>query len=219
MKSLRNAVTAFAVMLAMVFAATSARAITPGTSLIAIHVGGGDVDWVQPAGTAGYITSQVKLPSLRFGAEYWHVMANDKAVTLSGGLGYFSETDKPGSGATAGSPDFKSTVSSFHVRLGADDMYKVTDKVTLYMGPGIQYGSSKFKFVAGTTTDEAPTVTTWALDGRFGGMCKVNKSVAMGGCLGHSFGISSASKDGAKANWTSTGFYGEGSLVFSFGGE
>jgi len=218
MKTLRTVVMAAAAMLALSIAATSAFAIEAGTSLLGIHVGGGEAEWVQDAGTAGYITSESKLPTIRAGLEYWHVMANDKAITLSGGLGYFSETDKPGTAAAPASPDLKSTVTSFHVRLGMDDMYKVTDNVILYMGPGVQYGSGKFKFEAGTFSDEAPTVTTWSLDGRFGGMCKKG-NVGMGGSIGHSFGISSATKDGAKANWTSGGFYGEGSLVFFFGGS
>lgn len=215
MNKLRIALAATALLLV----ASSALAFEKGQTLLGLEVGSGTSAWLSPSGTVGYVTTQPALPTLRAGAELWYFCKGDYAMNISGGIDHFSETDKPGTAALPGAVDQKSTISGYHVRIGGDHFYALGDRAHFYMGGGLAYASSKFKYEAGTTSDESPSLTTYGIDGRIGGMVSLNKTVAMGGRIGHMFGMSSGDKDGAKASATASGFYGEATVAFAFGGK
>lgn len=203
---------------ALLLVASSAFAYEKGQTLLGLEVGGGQASWLGPAST-GYVTTQPSLPTLRAGAELWYFMSGDCALAISGGIDHFSETDKPGTAAPLGAVDQKSTISGFHVRVGSDHVFPLADKAHLFMGGGLFYGTSKFKYEAGTTSDESPSLTTYGIDGRIGATCDIAKNVAMGGRIGHNFGIASGDQDGAKASATASAWYGEVTLIFAFGGK
>ena len=198
---------------------TPAFALEKGEMLLHITYGGGQADWVQPSGTSGYITSQPTLPEIRVGGEFWRVVSDHAAISLGAGAGFFSETDKPGTAAPPGSDDQKSTNTSFHVRLGEDMFGNVSEHLVVYGGGGLAYANGKFKYESGTVSEDSPSVTTIALDGRVGLLMKLSPRFSMGGRIGNAFGIASSDDNGAKANWTAKNTYGEGSLIFHFGGN
>ncbi|HTQ43174.1 MAG TPA: hypothetical protein VMI75_10500 [Polyangiaceae bacterium] len=197
--------------------ASNASAFQKGQGLFAINVGGGEAEWLQPAGGSGYITSQSPLPQITVGAELWQFTSNDMAWNVSGGAGFFSETDQPGTAAAPGAPDLKSTLDSWHARLGADHFARVGERAQLYSGGGVYYQSGQFKYDDGVTTTTSPAAVGYGLDGRIGVICAVSKSVWMGGRIGHSFGLANGSQDGAKSSWWTSSTYGDASLAFAFG--
>ena len=114
-----------------------AFALQKGEMLLRLQVGGGSADWVQAAGTSGYITSQPALPEIRVGGELWRVVSDHAAISIGGGIGLFRETDKPGTLATPGALEQKSSNTSFHVRLGHDMFGEVGEHMVIYGGGGL----------------------------------------------------------------------------------
>src|SRR5262245_5456488 len=54
--------------------------------------------------------------------EYWNMLGSEYALTASGGMGLFSETDKPGTFAAPGDGEQKYSQSSWNLRIGGDRM-------------------------------------------------------------------------------------------------
>src|SRR5436190_22941412 len=72
---------------------------------------------------AAYITAYDH-SELGLQLQYWRMMSEDYAFTISAGWGFFNETDQHGQGAAAGAPDAKFSTSSFNVRLGGGRVVK-----------------------------------------------------------------------------------------------
>ncbi len=213
MKTLRIAI-AVSAMLTM---ATGAFALTKGQSTFSIQIGTGTADLVSPGG-AGYITA-FALSELEPRLEYTKMLKDDYAFNLSTGLGFYSETDKPGDAAGPTDPDQKTTVSSFFVRVGGDRVVNIGDRTTLYFGPGIEYWSGKYKYEAGTFEEESESTMRISVAGRIGGTMMLGDSWGFTANASHRIGIASAEWDGAKANWTPSSSGASGGLLFVFGGN
>lgn len=202
--------------LVMMAVAANAFALGKGSSLLGITVGGGEADYVTPSGTLGYVTSQPKLSEVRLGLEYWHAMSSDMAFTISGGIGHFGENDKPGTAALPGAEDQKSTITSFHARIGSDHYSMLGDKITIYFGGGLVYWNGALKYEAGSTSTTYPTVSRYGIDGRMGAFYSMG-NVQMGGRLSRAFAWAMADDNGAKASWTTGDVAGEAVISFGFG--
>ncbi|MEO5988286.1 MAG: hypothetical protein ABIU54_00275 [Candidatus Eisenbacteria bacterium] len=213
MKSLRIV---FAVV-AMLSVASGAFALGKGASTFSIQIGTGAADLVAPNG-AGYITS-FSITELEPRVEFTHMMRDDYAFNLSAGIGTYSETNKPGTDAAPGDPEQKTTVSAFFVRVGGDRVVNIGERTTLYFGPGIEYWSGKYKYEAGTFSEEAEPTMRISLAGRLGGTMMLGESWGFTANASHRIGIASADWDGAKANWTASSTGASGGLLFVFGGN
>src|SRR5438046_3074864 len=73
--------------------------------------------------------------------EIWDMLRENYAVNLQGNLGFFSETDKPGTGAPAGAREGKYTQTSWSVRLGGDRVYSPLENTKVFFGPGLEIWS------------------------------------------------------------------------------
>ena len=116
---MKRATVAVAGLFLMTFA-PAAWALGKGGSMFAIELTNGTADFADklngahggpPNYTASYI-SAYDHSELGIQGKYWRMMAEDYAFTLSVGWGFFSETDKPGQGATAGSPTLMAWLSA-----------------------------------------------------------------------------------------------------------
>ncbi len=215
MKTLRIAL-AVAAMLSL---ATSAFALGKGQSTFSIQIGTGAADLIGRSAPGEYITASPQVPELEPRLEFTKMIKDDYAFNFGVGLGFYSETDKPGDANTPGSPDRKTTVSSFFVRVGGDRVVNVGDRTTLYFGPGVEYWSGKYKFEVGSLTDESESTMRISLAGRIGGTMMLNESFGFTCNASHRIGIASAEWDGAKANWTPSSTGASGGLLFVFGGN
>lgn len=184
-----------------------------GEGLYGLQITNGTADLYSPSGNynPAYDHSEMGL-----GFQYWRLMSSDYAFTMSAGVGFFSETDKPISSAPSGTTDFKYTQSSFNVRVGGDRAVKVGDRAIFYFGPGLEYWSGKAKFEGGsfTTAFETKNVTRIGLSGRVGGVMMLSKTVGFNCQVGRYVAMASASDAGGKTNWWPSGFQASGGLVF-----
>ena len=213
MKTLRIA---FAVA-AMTILGTNAFAQTKGASTFSIQIGQGTADLVQPGGT-GYITA-FAISELEPRLEFTHMFRDDYAFNVGAGIGAYSETDKPGDAAGPTDPEQKTTVSSFFVRVGGDRVVKVGERATFYFGPGLEYWSGKYKYDAGTFSEESESTMRMSLSGRIGATMMLGDAWGFTMNANHRIGVASAEWDGAKANWTPSSSGASGGLLFVFGGN
>ncbi len=206
MKTLRLALVAVGIL-----AATTAFA---GEGLLGIQITNGTADLYYPAG-AGYISANSH-SEVGVGIQYWRMMSQDYAFTFSGGIGYFGETDKPGTAAPNGSTDFKYSQNSWNVRVGGDRAVKVGERAIIYFGPGLEMWSGKAKFEGEgyTPAYESQNVTRFGVSGRVGGAMMLSEKVGFNCQLGRYVAYASAEEDGAKATWWPSGFEASGGIVF-----
>ncbi|HET7226504.1 MAG TPA: hypothetical protein VFK69_12405 [Candidatus Eisenbacteria bacterium] len=206
-------------VLCMLVVAGAATAAPPqkGSTLFALQIGETATDLVDLE-SGGYLTSAnfVAHPDLTVSAQLWHFLTNDYAVSLGGGIGFFSETDKPGSNAPPASPDLKYTQSSWRVRLGGDRWGTISDRFQVFAGPGIQVSGGKWKFDDGTTTTTSQNTTVFALEGRIGAHLRCGDRAGIVMQLGHYIGYASASSNGAKTHWWASGHDGSAGLAITF---
>ena len=197
-----------------------AAAATPekGTNLLAFQFSEGSVDLVDVEGGTGYLTSAnfVTHPELGGLVQWSYFLTDEYAISVSGGIGYFSESDKPGTNALPADPDRKYTQTSWQARVGGDRYAHINDRFSVFAGPGIQVWSGKWKYEAGTTTQESQNALRIALQGRFGVHVRWNESVGMFAHLGHYLGRVSAEENGAKTSWWASGRDGAGGVAVSF---
>ncbi len=208
----------FAAVALGLLAATSAFALEKGDGLYGIQITNGTADLYSPDfGGSGYI-SAYDHSEIGVGIQYWRLMSADYAFTLSGGIGFFSETDKPGTAAPSGATDFKYSQSSFNVRVGGDRVVSVGDRAVFYFGPGLTYWSGKAKFDDGTPSGEieSENVARFGLSGRVGGLMMLSDNAGFNCQIGRYVAYASAEADGAKATWYPSGFEASGGLVFKF---
>ena len=213
--------------------APAAWALGKGGSMLAIELTNGTADFADktqgsttgpPNFTAAYI-SAYEHSELGVQAQYWRMMSEDYAFTLTAGWGFFNETDEPGQGAASGSPDHKFSISSFNVRLGGDRMVKLSERMTLYCGPGIEFWSGNAKFEPGSfvglTGSEYKGESTmrWGLSGRLGGTMWLSEYVGLTGHIGGRYGHASVEEQGAKASWWPSSIESSIGLLYAFGKE
>ncbi len=204
-------------------ASVLATASQAGT-MLAIELGHGEGDFLNPeAGTGKATLDTGDYPSrLDLEAELWWPMTEDWSLAVSGGIGTFREKDEAG---VPGDPDITFSSRSFKVRLGMDRMGKVGDRLTLFLGPGLEYwnGRTKFENVYGTTPPldevESASVNRLSLSGRIGGVMAFTESIGIVGRVGHHLGYASGEDNGAKTTWWPSGFDAAWGLTFEFGGE
>ncbi len=218
MSILRHAsIAAGALVLGATIAAAPAFAmegLTKGNSVLSFQATTGIADLATPEGGSGGITAYAHS---EWGGQvaFQHLMSEDWALALSGGIGTFKETDKPGTNALPGAPDFIYKQSSWQGRIGADRFVHLTDKFHLFVGPGLSYWSGKAKFTTGTSTPvESQRAKRFALNGRMGAHIALGDKVGLEGSIGHYFGFASAKDAGAKANWSPSGTESAVGLAF-----
>lgn len=206
----------FAVLALGLAAATQAFALEKGDGLYGIQITNGTAD-LYSSGGPGYITAYDH-SEVGVGFQYWRLMSSDYAFTMSGGIGFFKETDKPGNGAPTGSADFEYSQSSWNVRIGGDRVVKIGDRAVVYFGPGLAYWTGKAKFDDGTPsgTVESEAVTRFGLSGRVGGLMMFNEQVGFNCQMGRYVAMAKAEEDGAEASWWPSGFEASGGLVLKF---
>jgi hypothetical protein len=205
------------VLLLSAASVASAGGFQKGTNILSLQFVEGTADLVDPNGAGTYLSAY---DHSEFGAQlqFWHFMNEEYAVSLSGGMAFFSETDKPGDLAATGATDFKYTQSSWQVRLGGDRVAKISDRFHLFAGPGLQVWNGKAKFDGGSFTPalETPDVMRIALHGRIG--VHMAQSERFGGfCqIGHYMGMATAEDKGSKTTWWPSGFTGGFGMAFTF---
>jgi hypothetical protein len=207
------------VLLVTVAGLASAAGFEKGSNLFAVQLTEGVADLVQPVNGAGYVTAWAH-SELGGQVQFWHFFSEEYALTVAGGIGYFGETDKPGTTAGTGAKATKYTQNSWQVRLGGDRVAKINDRIHLFVGPGIQVWSGESKFVSGVSRDQdwkSKAAMRIAAEGRVGFHLAYNDKVGMTCQLGHYFGYASSTADkGAKATWWPSGHDGAVGIAFKF---
>jgi hypothetical protein len=155
-------------------------------------------------------------------AEYWNMMGPEYAFTIGGGIGMFSEEDKPGSNAAVGDAKQSYSQSSWNIRVGGDRMVGLGEKSFIFVGPGIEYWSGKAKFkdesVAPNTLDyETKDVARISLSARVGGHMMVSPAWGFTVQAGTKIGRASYKENGAETTWWPSSMEGALGLVFKFG--
>ena len=206
---------AFCACLLAVAPSRAAEGLTKGNSILSFELTTGTADLVGPIDGSGRISAY---DHSEWGGQvqFQHLLSEDWAIAISGGVGTFKETDKPGDVSPPLTTEFKYTQSSWQARLGADRFVHISPTFHLFVGPGIQYWSGKGHLVdTGASFDEETVrAKRIALNGRMGANVSLSNSVALDGHLGHYLGLSRATAQGAKTTWTPSGF--ESALGFAF---
>ena len=148
--------------------------------------------------------------------QFQHLVSNNWGVAFAFGLGTFHETDKPGTNAAPGTPEFKYSQSSWNLRFGLDRYAHISPGLHLFVGPGIQYWRGHGKFRTGTTSIESQDAKRFALDGRMGAHLRLGDSVGLEGYLGHYWGFANATDTGAEVHWQPSGYESAMGLAFQF---
>ena len=175
------------------------------------------------AGATGFISSYDH-SELGVQGQYWHMMTDDYAVTLSGGIGFFTETDEQGSkGVPAGGADMKFSLSSFNIRLGGDRVAKVGDRAIMYGGPGLEFWSGKAKFenfpALGPREYEGENTTRFGISARLGGIMLLSEYIGLTAHVGGRYGYASVEEQGAKSTWWPSSVDAGAGVLYMFGGE
>jgi hypothetical protein len=154
--------------------------------------------------------------------ECWDILREHFALNIQANLGFFSETDKPGTGAPPNAKDGKYTQTSWSVRLGGDRIWSPLENTKMFCGPGLEFWSGKRKFedIAGFAgTYETENTSRFSLHGHLGVISMIGSNWGISGQLGHRIGFATYEEGGAKATWWPSSFDGAMELVFSFGGK
>lgn len=214
--------------LALTTFAPAAWALGKGGSMLAIELIHGTADYADKlaggsaGGPAEYITAYDHTEGGLQG-QYWYMMSEDYALTITAGFGSFWETDKPGQGAAPGSPDLKFSSNSFNLRLGGDRVGKLGERTILYCGPGIEYWSGSATFepspFTGTGDYQNQTTTRIGLSARIGATMLIGDGWGVTTHVGGRYCYASAEEDGAKATWTPSSIEASAGFAFKFGGE
>jgi hypothetical protein len=218
---------AVVVALTLLMTVSTSHAAGRGASRFALEIGQGRGDFVNPTrDTPGYVTLDTgdDPTQLHAAVEYWYQFAEDWAATVAGGAGYFVERSKPDPGVAPGELETKYSSRSFFLRMGVDRLGRISEGLTLFLGPGVEYwsGRTKFEDVYGAAPPddevESPTVTRVGLSGRVGAILRLSDAVGLVGQVGHRVGHASAEKEGAKASWWPSSFSAAWGLVYTVGG-
>jgi len=188
----------------------SAASLQKGTSVLAIQLNRGVADLT---GNQGGVLFSSSRPELGFQAQYWMFLADEYGLNVSAGIGYFkeSETADP---AVLGASDYTETMNSWQIRVGGDRFAKVTEKLQIFAGPGIQLWSGKRTISNQGVDVEDPTTTRWALSGRIGANIAIGENFGLIGHIGQYWGYATASEGAADTKWLPSG--SEGAMGFGF---
>ena len=185
----------------------SATSLQKGTSMLAIQLSRGVAD---VTGDFNGRLEVVSRPELGVQGSYWIFLANEYAVNVTAGIGYFKESDT--ADPAGGQSDFKETVNSWQVRLGGDRFAKVTDKLQIFAGPGLQVWGGHAT-VEGNPED--PSTMRIGISGRIGVNIAIGENFGLVGHVGQYWAYATASRGAAETKWTPSG--SEGAMGFSFG--
>jgi hypothetical protein len=205
----------------------AAWAMGKGGSMFAIELTNGTADFADKltaggsgGGPAVYITAWTH-SEMGVQGQYWRMMSDDYAVTLTAGWGFFNETDKPGQGATPGSPDLKYSSNSFNVRIGGDRVAKIGERATVYGGPGIEFWSGSAKFepspFTGTGSYKNQSTFRFGVSARLGGTMMIGKGYGVTAHVGGRYAHASVEEQGAKASWWPSSVESSAGLIWMFG--
>ena len=226
---MKRAIVGLAGLLLVAFA-PAAWALGKGGSMLAIELTHGIASVADSAqarsnaaGATGFLSSYDH-SEVGFQGQYWYMMTSDYAVTVSAGIGFFTETDEQGSkGTPAGGADMKFSLSSFNIRVGGDRVAKVGDRAIMYGGPGLEFWSGKAKFenfpVLGPREYEGENTTRFGISARIGGIMMINESFGLTAHVGGRYGYASVEEQGAKATWWPSSVEASAGALFMFGGE
>jgi hypothetical protein len=188
----------------------SAASLEQGSSLLAIQLTRGVADYA--IGGSGDITTTAQ-NEMGVQAQYWYFLRPEYAVTLSAGIGYFRKSDTSAPGVGIGS--FRETINSWQVRLGGDRFGRISDKLQVFAGPGIQVWGGRGKIETPGSESEGPTAIRFALTGRIGVAIAMTENFGLVGHLGQYWGYVSAEQGEAKTKAIPSGT--EGAMGFGFG--
>jgi hypothetical protein len=197
---------------AAVALAASGAPAAAATSKLSLGLGQGTADLYSATGT--YLAPSAS-PETNVNAEYWYAFSDDYAFALSGAYGMGRMEWKSG----AGDPDVKATTASYKFRVGGDRMARVGERLTVFLGPGIEYWSGSSKLEVGGTEDESESVQRLGVSGRIGGFITLSPSVSIMGQVGHTFGYASVEDSGAETTWWPSSFQASWGVAFNFGGD
>jgi len=204
----KNRMTILAVVATVLsMGAPAARA----SSMLSLGLGQGTADVYTPTGTYLAPTSS---PETNVNVEYWHGYSKDYAIAVSGAYGMGRMEWK----SAAGDPEIKATTSSYKFRIGGDRMARVGDRMTVFLGPGIEYWNGSSKLDVGGTEDESDSVQRLGVSGRMGGFITLTPSLSIMGQVGHTFGYASVEDSGARTTWWPSSFEASWGLTFNIGG-
>jgi hypothetical protein len=189
-------------------ALASAASLEKGSSLLAIQLSRGVADLT---GDAGGVLATFQRSEVGLQGQYWYFMAKEYAVNVTGGFGYFKESDTADPTITT---DLTLTSSSWQFRIGGDRFAQVTDKLQIFAGPGIQIWGGKAKAEDPSGEFEGPSTTRYALSGRIGAQILMGENFGLIGHLGQYWGYAKASEDAMETKWLPSG--SEGAMGFSF---
>jgi len=102
------------------------------------------------------------------------------------------------------------------VRVGADRVGAIGDRLVFFMGPGIEYWSGKQKLKIGAPETESESTSRFGVSGRVGGFMMLAEKVGIMGQVGHTFGIAKAEEGGAESTWIPSSFNASWGLTFLF---
>jgi hypothetical protein len=211
--------------------APGAWALGRGTTMFAIQIGQGKADLMNPLDPGNpndhYTGVDTGDPNSQMDVrvEVWRLLRDDYAFSIAGGIGFYSNTDKPGNAAPVALEDQKFSSSSFFVRVGGDRVGTIGKRFDLFAGPGIEYwsGRARYKNIYDDTPPyddvTGPTTTRISLTGRIGAFMKLSETLGLVASLGSRIGYASSEDKGAKSTWYPGGNEGAVGLVFTLGGD
>jgi hypothetical protein len=189
----------------------SAATLQKGSSMLAIQLSRGVADLT---GDVGGVLITSSRPELGVQGQYWIFLADEYGANITAGIGYFkeSETADP---AVLSAGDYTETMNSWQVRIGGDRFAKVTDKLQIFAGPGIQMWSGKRTIKVSSGDFEDPSTMRWALSGRIGANIAIGENFGLIGHIGQYWAYATAEEGGATTKWLPSG--SEGAMGFAFG--
>lgn len=199
-------------MCAVLVAAMASSASAAGSKL-SIGLGQGTADGYSAAtvGTGSYL-APTSAPEMNAGVEYWYAFNEDYAFALSGAYGFSSMKWE---GAASGDPEIKATGKSIKVRVGGDRTGRVGERLTVFMGPGLEFWTGKQKLTVAGVGNESKSVKRYGVSGRIGGFMALSENVSIMGQVGHTFGLATVTDD-AKTTWLPSSFNASWGLTFGF---
>jgi hypothetical protein len=204
---------AVAIALCVVQAPAHAEGLAKGSSILSFELTTGVADLTSTDGS-GRVTAY---DHSEWGGQvqFQHLLSDDWAIALSGGVGTFKETDTPGSSSPPLTTDFVYKQSSWQARIGADRFVHISPKFHLFVGPGLQYWSGDARREDAGVSTETNKTKRFAFNGRLGAHVGLGDRVALEGHIGHYVGHASATDDdGSKASWMPSGT--ESAVGFAF---
>lgn len=195
----------------------SAASLEKGSSLFAIQLSRGVADAnVRDVDATTQRTEKIFAsiwPEVGVQGQFWYFMANEYAVSTDVGIGYFKESESPDP-AVLGATSTSYTINSWHVRLGGDRFAKLSEKIHLFAGPGIQFWRGKETIENDGVENEQLSTTRFAISGRIGTHILMGQNFGLIGHIGQYWGYATASDGDAETKWLPSG--SEGAMGFSF---